>query len=99
MNRKYYVYLHRRGDGRVVYVGKGTGSRAWHDSNRTHHLHKRWMSFLLNKGCTEFCEVISWHLTEEDALAEEKHLIEHYENLGDKLFNNHFSRHRGIERN
>ena len=93
--RDYYVYLHRRGDGRVVYVGKGTGSRAWHFSNRDHALHVRWMRRFVNQGKLGFCEVVSWHLTEEEALAEEKHLIWHYEELGDKLFNNHYSRYRG----
>lgn len=94
-SKNYYVYVHRRGDGRAVYVGKGTGSRAWHFSNRDHALHVRWMRRYVNQGMLGFCEIVDWHMTEGEALEREKELIGYYEDLGDKLFNNHFSRHRG----
>ena len=92
---RYYVYIHRRGDGRVVYVGKGTGARAWTFCNRDHQLHHRWMRYLINSGKTGFIEFDAYHLTEDEALEREKELIHYHESIGDKLFNNHFSRYRG----
>ena len=90
---KYYVYLHRTSTGKVVYVGKGTGVRAW-ESKRTSPLHSRWIEWHLNQGSTKFCEVISYYLSEEDALDEEKYTIKHYEKFGSKLFNDQHSKYR-----
>jgi len=37
---KHYIYLHRRAsDGRVFYVGKGSGKRAWTTAGRNRHWH------------------------------------------------------------
>ena len=99
MNR-YYVYIHRRGDGRVVYVGKGTGARATTFCNRDHALHHRWMRRLINSGQYGFIEYDSYYLSEQEALDREQELIFHHESiLGDKLFNNHFSKYRGSHGN
>jgi len=35
MSKSYYVYLHRTESGRVFYVGKGQGARAWSRKNRS----------------------------------------------------------------
>lgn len=71
--RGYYVYLHRdRATGRVFYVGKGCGDRAWNTSERN----DEWKDHVstLNKGW----EVILAHqdLSEMEALELEEQLVE-----------------------
>lgn len=48
--KKYYVYVHKYAsgpkDGRVFYVGKGTGRRAWHKSRRNPH----WLNIVNKYG-------------------------------------------------
>ena len=37
MSQSFYVYLHKKPDGTVFYVGKGSRSRAWRKDNRNLH--------------------------------------------------------------
>ena len=81
MTAEFYVYHHKRGDnGRVFYVGKGKGNRAFQVSSRN-----RWWKFIANKhGFTS--EIIATGLSEQEAFALEKAEIAR---IGrDKLCNN-----------
>lgn len=70
---KFYVYLHRRAsDGRVFYVGKGCGRRAWIESGRNRH----WQNVAAKHGFT--VEIYRDALTEIDAHALEVELIAQY---------------------
>lgn len=68
MKNDFYVYLHKTLDGKVFYVGKGRGKRAWKTSGRS----KRWMEF------SEFGYIVDLYrtnLSEKDALQLENYLI------------------------
>ena len=90
--KKYYVYQHTRGSGDVVYVGMGQGVRAW-SPKRTDPTHVRWINWHLSQGSTSFCEIVSWYLTKDEAIKEEKQMIAHYEASGCKLFNKQHSKY------
>jgi hypothetical protein len=72
--KKYYVYTHSDMSGKVFYVGKGTGNRAW-----TKRDGKAWK----NKYGVE---IVFDGLTEEEALDAEAVLIDSYgiENLANR---------------
>lgn len=78
MEKKFYVYTHiRKSDGRVFYVGKGHGRRAWSKSRQNPYWHN-----IVNKhGFT--VEIVMWFDSEECAFSLEKALIKYYgrENL------------------
>lgn len=85
MSKDYYVYIHCRVNGDVVYVGKGKGNRAW-ATKRTDPVHSRWMHYCVQYEAPNV-QIIERFLTEEEALKLETQLIEHYEKVGCKLFN------------
>jgi tetratricopeptide (TPR) repeat protein len=70
--RDFYVYLHKDVTGRVFYVGKGTGRRAWSEDGR-HEVWKRFVREQLN-GHYEVV-IIKDRLTEDEALDLEEDLI------------------------
>lgn len=45
--RSFYVYLHKTMSGRVFYVGKGTGNRAWSRTKR----HRLWVAYIEKAAC------------------------------------------------
>jgi hypothetical protein len=67
---EYYVYGHYTLDGRLFYVGKGVGDRAWVKRSRNPH----WKN-VANK-CGLEVKILVDSLTEEEALQKEKELIE-----------------------
>jgi hypothetical protein len=73
----YYVYLHRRStDGKVFYVGKGKGRRAWDFKARNNHWHR-----VFNKhGAT--VEIVESGMAEWWAFEMEEQLIACYWSLG-----------------
>jgi hypothetical protein len=75
-----YVYGHYSSDGKLFYVGKGTGGRAW-DLDR----HPVW-KFYLNKYLNGIYKVriIQENLSDEEAELLEENIIDRY---GDKLVN------------
>jgi len=78
----FYVYLHRRvTDGRVFYVGKGSGPRAWVWNNRNPY----WVNTKRKHGLE--VEIALCDLTEANAFSEEKRLIEELRALGEPLTN------------
>lgn len=68
--KRFYVYVHRRKtDGRIFYVGKGSGPRAWHIHNRN-----RWWKNCADKnGFT--CEIVARFSNEVCAYSFEEALI------------------------
>jgi len=71
--KKYYVYTHSDISGKVFYVGKGTGDRAWRN-NRT----KEWKDKITLLSNQYYVEIVYDELTEEEALDAEALLIELY---------------------
>lgn len=74
----YYVYLHKRPDGSVFYVGKGKDRRAWDKQNRNPHWHH-----IVNKHGGYDVEILKSGLTEEESLELEVKVIQEFgiENL------------------
>lgn len=78
MSKPFYVYRHRRAtDGRVFYVGKGKGQRAYKKSSRNRH----WQNIVAKHGFT--VEIVKTFQSQECALSYEMALIAAYglENL------------------
>ena len=77
---KYYVYQHVDSDGTIVYVGMGSGARAWRVEGRTPE-HKQWM---LSKMPSQF----KWNIVDEGLTQQEAFALEHKLLLsGDFRFN------------
>ena len=72
--RDFYVYAHKNKDGKVFYVGKGTGRRAW--SRSRHPIWHRYVNDRLG-GAYEV-EIMRSGLTEREAESAEAELMEQY---------------------
>lgn len=71
--KQFYVYVHRRAsDGRVFYVGKGTGRRAWALNGRNKH----WHNIVAKHGCS--VEIAQYGMQEWWAFELERDLISSY---------------------
>lgn len=71
LDNRFYVYLHRRLDnGKVFYVGKGTGNRAWLKDSRKS---MDWKAVVNEAGY--YVEIYRSNLTEEQAFSLESYLI------------------------
>jgi hypothetical protein len=67
---KFYTYIHRTADdGRIFYVGKGSGRRAWNFTQRT----QKWKDISLAHGVN--VEICAYWQHEEDCLSHERLLI------------------------
>lgn len=83
MSNVYYVYLHTDPSTKeVVYVGKGTGGRAW-DVTRArggHREHQAWMQRLMVEGYipSDWVTVLGKSLTQEQAFSLEKQYLYDY---------------------
>jgi hypothetical protein len=78
----FYTYVHTRNDtGKIFYIGKGTGPRAWKTTRRN----KYWKSVQQKHGIT--VEVLAHWDTEAEALDHEKLLIACFRDMGYKLAN------------
>lgn len=77
MSSSFYVYTHRKPNGEVFYVGKGSGDRYKSKKDRSQHWHR----VVKKHGYTARIELEN--LTEKDALSKEIELISYYgmENL------------------
>lgn len=69
----YYVYSHIMDD-EVVYIGKGKGNRAWSEQRYIDE-HSEWVLNCIHDEIN-FVKMISTRLTNKDALALEKELIQ-----------------------
>ena len=84
---KHYVYLHI--DPRtcqVVYVGKGSGTRAWHISNRSEK-HKNWFKEVISLGFDPIIKVLHIFDNPELAFIREEMIISFLRRRHLKLFN------------
>ena len=78
----FYVYLHRRkSDNKVLYVGKGSGNRAYSKDSRNSH----WKNTVTKHGY--FVEIVFEELTEEEAFSLEKDTILEFTYFGYPLTN------------
>lgn len=76
----YYVYLHIDPETKeIVYIGKGSGGRAWDVTrDRNHHIeHLTWMKNLISKGFLpcDWVEIKSKSLSDAEARKEELKLL------------------------
>ena len=79
---RFYTYTHATPDGRVFYVGKGTGHRAFSSGKRP----LAWRQMVSNHdGIT--IKIVQRFETEDEAFAHEKALIELYRSQGFELIN------------
>lgn len=70
LKNKYYVYFHiSKKDGRVFYVGKGTGNRCLSKYDRNFY----WKKIVNEEGY--ICEIVKFTESEEEAYLEEIKLI------------------------
>ena len=70
----YYVYLHLDQD-EIVYVGKGTGDRAYRSGNRGSSVHSAFLNSKFNEGASDHVQIVEYGLTEKEALALEAELL------------------------
>ena len=70
----YYVYLHLDQDA-IVYVGKGTGDRAYRSGNRGSSEHSDFLNSKFNEGASDHVQIVEYGLTEKGALALEAELL------------------------
>lgn len=80
--KKAYVYLHKRKDGSVFYVGKGVGCRSTSLSGRNVH----WKRTVEKNGGFDV-EIIRSGLTDQEAYDLEIATIQHYRSSGVRLCN------------
>ena len=87
-DRRYYIYIYRNpNDGRIVYVGKGTGKRAASHRSDSHNV---FLFDFLRAYPDAKPEIFYNELTEQEALELEERLIKEYGRLIDNsgtLFN------------
>jgi len=76
----FYVYVHRDNEGRIFYVGKGRGDRAW---SKDHH--PVWYQYVDSRCRGQYIvQIVSYHETEDEALSVESGYIAKY---GQQLVN------------
>lgn len=77
----FYTYIHKKPDGSVFYVGKGTGNRAFSHENRNVH----WERTVVKYGME--VQILAYFDTEESAFREERLLIKSFRDSGVELVN------------
>jgi hypothetical protein len=79
---RFYTYVHRRKtDGRVFYVGKGSGGRAWSGRGRNQYWHRTVKKHGIEIG------VAAWWVDEESAFSHERLLIACMRDMGHPIVN------------
>src|SRR5271155_2664782 len=84
-----YVHVHPRRPDQVVYVGRGSGSRAWSIGGRKTQDHRVWLRewAALRYSPDQWVRIIHRGLTPAEAAEKEKKLIAFHVKRGDSLFN------------
>ena len=78
----FYTYAHYTPQGRLFYIGKGTGRRATAEVSRNQH----WRSIVQKYGKPEVQILANWN-TNEEACSHEVLLIQCFRDMGHKLCN------------
>ena len=78
----FYTYAHYTPEGRLFYIGKGNGQRAYKKSGRNIHWHN-----VVNKYGKPDVQILANWDTEDEALDHERLLISCFRDLGHKLCN------------
>lgn len=78
----FYTYAHYTPEGRIFYIGKGSGKRAY--SHR--HRNSYWRNTVQKYGAPIVKIIATWN-TAEEAYKDEIKLIKQYKELGEKLCN------------
>ena len=77
---RFYVYVHKRADdGRIFYVGKGSGNRRWKDK---HGRNIHWHRIVKKHGF--IAEIVHADLSEETAFELERDMISQYGTINKK---------------
>lgn len=77
----FYTYAHFRQDGRVFYIGKGSGDRHLHPRRNS-----RWKNIVAKEGGFR-SEILAHWISETEAFEHEKFLIKCFKDLGFELCN------------
>lgn len=78
----FYTYAHYTPEGRLFYIGKGTGARSHAKNGRNKHWHN-----VVNKHGLPVIKILAHWETEQEALDHERELIAKYRAAGCKLCN------------
>ena len=78
----FYTYAHYTPEGRIFYIGKGHGKRAYSTKNRNEY----WVN-VVNKYGKPIVKIIANGLSETEAFIHEIKLIKFYKESGEKLCN------------
>jgi hypothetical protein len=71
---RWYVYCHRDCAGRIFYIGKGTGNRAWSKER-----HPIWHQYVEARSESKFTvQIVSYHETSDEAEGVEQSFIARY---------------------
>jgi len=84
-----YVHVHPQRTNEVVYVGRGSGSRAWSIGGRKTQDHRVWLRELaaLRYSPDQWVRIVHRGLTPAQAVEKETKLIAFHIKRGDSLFN------------
>jgi hypothetical protein len=84
-----YVHVHPQRPNEVVYVGRGSGSRAWSIGGRKTQDHRVWLREWAALGYSpdQWVRIIFRRLTPAQAVEKETKLIAFHVKRGDSLFN------------
>lgn len=77
----FYTYAHSKPEGKIFYIGKGQGKRAWDKTSRNPHWHN-----IVNKYGFNAQVLAEWE-TEKEALEHEVFLIACFKDMGYELAN------------
>jgi len=79
---QHYTYAHKKPDGSIFYIGKGSGDRAY----RTNHRNRYWRNVVAKHG-TYAVEILATWETHKEALAHEIELIAYFKSQKCNLVN------------
>ena len=79
---QHYTYVHRKPDGSIFYIGKGSGDRAY----RKNHRNQYWKNIVAKHGSYSVDVLANWK-THQEAIDHEVLLISWFKKMGYQLAN------------